>query len=68
MLYLTTVYRLLFPEKNDYRKDDHIVDCPHLIEKRLCKTRIVDFHREKLATSEILLSYFQEMVDSIVFQ
>ena len=35
--------------KEGYRKDDYTVDCPHLTKKRLCKTRIVDFHREKLA-------------------
>ena len=38
--------------------------CPHLIKKRLCKTRIVDFHWAKLG--EILLSYFQGIGDSIV--
>ena len=42
------------------------MDCPHLIKKRLCKTRIVDFHWAKLAISEILLSYFQDIGDSIV--
>ena len=42
------------------------MDCPHLIKKRLCKTRIVDFHWAKLAISEILLSYFQGIGDSIV--
>ena len=25
------------------------MDCPHLIEKKLCKTRIVDFHRGKFS-------------------
>ena len=52
--------------KKSYRKDDYTVDCPRLIKKRLCKTRIVDFHRAKLAISEILLSYFQGIGDSIV--
>ena len=32
-------------QNNGYRKDDHIVDCSHLIEKMLRKTQIVDFHR-----------------------
>ena len=54
--------------KKGYRKDDYTVDCPHLIKKRLCKTRIVYFHRGKLAISEILLSYFQVVGDSIVFR
>ena len=49
-----------------YRKDDYTVDCPHLIKKRLSKTRVVDFHLAKLAISEILLSYFQGIGDSIV--
>ena len=44
------------------------MDCPNLIEKRLCKTRIVDFHRGKLAISDILLSHFQGVGDSIVFR
>ena len=52
--------------KKCYRKDDYTVDCPHLIKKRLCKTRIVDFHWAKLAISEILLLYFQGIWDSIV--
>ena len=52
--------------KKGYRKDDFTVDCPHLIKKRLCKTRIVDFHWAKLAISEILLSYFQVVGDSVV--
>ena len=44
------------------------MNCPHRIKKRLCKTRIVDFHWAKLAIniSEILLSYFQGFGDSIV--
>ena len=42
------------------------MDCPHLIKKRLCKIRIVDFHWAKLAISETLLSYFQGIGDSIV--
>ena len=42
------------------------MDCPHLIKKRLSKTRVVDFHWAKLAISEILLSYFQGIGDSIV--
>ena len=45
--------------KKGYRKDDYTVDCPHLIKKKLCKTRIVDFHWAKLAISEILLSFFK---------
>ena len=54
--------------KKGYRKDNYTVDCPHLIKKRLCKTRIVDFHWAKLAISEVLLSYFQGICigDSIV--
>ena len=52
--------------KKSYRKDDYTVDCPHLIKKRLYKTRIVDFHWAKLAISEILLPYFQGIGDSIV--
>ena len=39
-----------------------------LYKTRLCKTRIVDFHWGKLAISEILLSYFQGVGDSIVFR
>ena len=61
-----TVYLLLFPGKKGYRKDDYTVDCPHLIKKRLSKTHVVDFHWAKLAISEILLSYFQGIGDSIV--
>ena len=52
--------------KKGYRKNDYTVDCPHLIKKRLCKTRIVDFHWAKLAISEVLLSYFQGIGDSFV--
>ena len=44
------------------------MDCPHLIKKRLSKTRIVYFHWGKLTISEILLSYFQGVGDSIVFR
>ena len=44
------------------------MDCPHLIKKRLCKTRVVDFNWGKLAISEILLSYFQGVGDSIIFR
>ena len=36
-------------------KDDYIVDCSQLIEKRLRKTRNVDFQRGKLVISETLL-------------
>ena len=45
----------LFPRKKGYRKGDYIMVCPHRIEERLRKTRIVDFQRGKLAISEILL-------------
>lgn len=44
-----------FPRKNGCNKDDYMVNCPHIIEKRIRKARIVDFHRGKLAISEVLL-------------